>query len=288
MRVKTTLCGAVAVLAATGLVVSAPPATRGKAPVKGPVARALEYAPKGTIGVIHVNVKAAGKAAVKELAKAKIIGQETVEGLLPVLGKIDSAEVYVVGPEGEPMPVVVLRGRITASDIARTAKVFGLPPFKKQANGRYGPEAKGGPPVLAILGAEATDLPAGVTVIGLSGMLQPEFVKTLRQQKNDKVVGLLKGVDTSADVWGACDLSGIKEEDAPITIKGSVFVVTKGRSKIKMVFKDAKYAREIQDEFKGAKTTWKALVEAVAVNVKDKRVTIASFAIALDGSLAGA
>ena len=276
MRGKTALCGALAILVAGGLVVLAPAVAWGETPEKGSVARALEYAPKGTVGVIHVNVRSAGRAAVKELAKAKIIGQDTVKALLPVLGKIESAEVYVVGPEGPPMPVVVLRGRITAADVATIAKVFGLPPFKKQANGRYGPDVRGGPPVLAILGAEATDLPAGVTVIGLAGMLQPEFFKTFGQQNSDKVVALLKGVNTSADIWGAADLSGIKEEDAPRSIKGCLFVVTKGRSKIDMVFKDAKYARQIQAEFNGAKTVGKALAEAIEINVKDKRVTIAS------------
>ena len=244
--------------------------------MKDPVARALEYLPKGTVGVIHVNVKAAGRDAVKGLAKAGIIDQDTAKALLPVLGKIGSADVYMIGSEGPPMPFLVLRGRITGVDITRIAKAFGLPPFEKQANGRYAPGARGGPAFLVVLGAEATDLPAGVSVIGLAGMFQPEFIKTLGAGGNEKLLGALKGMDTSADVWGAADLSRVPDEDIPMSIKVSLFVVTKGRSKIEMVFKDAKYARNTRDGFKNEKTVGKALAEAIEINVKDKRVTIAS------------
>ena len=252
MRAKTGLCGVVGVLAVTGLVVSAPPATRGKAPAKGPVARALEYAPKGTVGVIHVNVKAVGKDVAKELGKAGILGPDAVKGLLSVLGKIESADVYLIRGGDEPMPFVVLRGKIAADDIGRITKAFGLPPFKKQPNGRYGPARKGGPPVLVILGSQATDLPAGVSVVGLAPMLQPEFLKTLGQQKNEKLAGLLKGVDPTASIWGAMDLGFVRDEDAPESVAGSLHLVTRGRSKIEMVFKNAKLAAQAETEFKNS------------------------------------
>jgi hypothetical protein len=199
--------------------------------------QAMTYAPDGAVALVHVEVRAMVRGALEALGQTGMLPKESAAEVGELAGKIGSLDVFVQ-PGVMPMPLGVVRGRLSLEDLKALAARApgGKAAVEAGANGRYLLQVKGAPPVQAVLGSEADDVPDDVVLMGL-GRLAPEDVAELGRGKAEKLRALLGGVDTAAPVWGAADLRpfGLAPE-MPQTVRLSLHVVTRGRSRVEAVY----------------------------------------------------
>jgi len=234
------------VLVLAGLAAAGPGSARAESAAgKAALSRAIQFAPFGAVGVVHVDCGSAAKIVAAAFKSGALPGGQAA-GFAKIALKFTAIDVYLLpGRRGEPMPVLVLHGKLAGQDVVALWSSFGGAKISKGANGRYGP-ADTKPPSMAILGTEASDLPDGVTVIGPARLLTDELVAGIGKGTNHILPGLLKRIDTSAEAWGGMDLRSLKDPSAPVMIRGSLYLVTKGPSKLDMIFRNEKAAAEFE------------------------------------------
>ncbi|HUU58085.1 MAG TPA: hypothetical protein VMZ50_00965, partial [Phycisphaerae bacterium] len=276
-------------MAASGAAGAFAPVAEAAGPGAAAVARALKYLPKGAVGIVHVEIKAQIKEVVEQSVKAGL-PEDFAKLFLKMGARIDAVDVYLLPGRGSPMPLLLVHGKIGGEDLTELAGLISsAPPVKKADNGRYTIVGKGGPPIGMVVGDDANDVPAGVTVMGLAPMLTTEFLKTLGKGDKAALAAMLKGVDTTAAVWGAADTGFLADPDAPKRIVGSVRLVTKGISKVEMIFSGPDPARDFEQSIQKHQGIARPVVEHMIIKRTDAKVTLETKAPEplLGGILAG-
>ena len=216
------------------------------------MAQVLAIAPPGAAGVVHVG--AWGRtAAMLEKNVGMLKGtpaDQPLRTVLPFMKKISSADVFLVpGPgSGEPVAVFALRGKFGPDDLAGVLRVVspGHAKLDKPGNGRYVfSAAEGPPPLVMIVGDEATDAPAGVVLIGLKSTLTAELAAGLGRGDNTALERLLSDVDTAADIWGGM-LPADAQKDLPREISGSINLTGTDSLKLTLVCRSEEMAQQME------------------------------------------
>ena len=253
--------------------------------------RAGRFAPPTAISVSHFNVKRIAESIGAMLDGNQVFELEKHEAPLTVLGKINSMDAYQLGTGDEPNPLIAFYGNFGPEDIAvleRAASDTGAVRIQKGLNGRCQVHLKGDSPFIVsightsgavrefvlILGDEADDVPGGMVLAGLPGALTPELLKTLGKASNKTLQVLLKGLDPSADACVAMDARAIKDEIGFLSIKGSLFFLTEGRSNVEVLFDSPEAARKVTKEIAEFPFISKLLQELVDFEVKGDRLAI--------------
>lgn len=212
--------------------------------------RTLKYAPAGMVGLIHVDPRSAVKELLAEVSMKKdVLPADQAKAASRALESLLALDVYMVAvtdansKKSSVVPVLGLFGKLSPDDVgAAMALLPEMSPTKwvKAGNGRYTMGEKG--PLQLVVGGEAPELPAGVSLLGVGAMLDKDFFAQLGHKPTEALAGLLASVDAAADVWLAVDLNSDTSADAPKTVAGSMFVGRKGLSKITIEFKDPNWA----------------------------------------------
>ncbi len=222
--------------------------------------RTLKYAPAGTVGVIHIDPRSAVKELLAEVSmKRDVLPEGQAKAAQRAVENLSALDVYMVAvtdaasKKTAVVPVLGLVGKLSTDDIgAAMALLPDMPAAKwvKAGNGRYTMGEKG--PLQLVVGGEASELPEGVSFLGVGTMLDKDFFTQLGHKPSDALAGLLASVNVAADAWLAVDMHADTSADAPKTIVGSLFVGRKGLSKVAIEFKDPNWATGFRKDLQQA------------------------------------
>ncbi len=180
---------------------------------------ALSLAPPDAFGVIHIELKPLVNSVLAELEKQKAdLSDVPVDQIRRTAEKAAVMDVFLV-PGSGMMPlgaVAIVRSPVSPADFGELMKAGGqkAPELKKLGNGRYG--ADDGDEQILIYGAEASDVPDGVLLLGDRALLTEEYLKKLGTGKNEKLRAMLGDVRSAAPLWLAASLEALP---LPIPIK---------------------------------------------------------------------
>ncbi|MHC4984018.1 MAG: DUF4339 domain-containing protein [Planctomycetota bacterium] len=224
----------------------------------GAVERAMEYAPPGAFGIIHINYSALADDMVKEarkLAKDMLkegrkrkddlggLSDADLDEMEKAYRKVDSVDLFVLDTKVEPPLVAAIRTSLTPDELINLPGPFGAwcAGLKKGDNGRYD-SPKGG--LRLIFGAEASDLDRGIVLLGLPELLTEELVGELGTGENEELRKVLRDVDTSLPAWGAFSFHSVDDKEAPKKMVLALDPRGEGRGQAAMTFEDEKYAEK--------------------------------------------
>jgi len=213
------------------------------------VERALKYAPEGTVGLVHYEVKSLAKDLSAQLLKRlepNIPLEPLIRELIALAEKIDAIDMFLVSDKNGAMaPVVVIYGMIAEQDVNRVLQSFlgrrddAL--LSKTGDGRYAQKGSG---LLLVIGGEASELPAGVAFVGQASTLTPAFLAGLGKGRNEDLVNRLKDVDTAAPAWLAVILDRAGPAgNLPKWTAGAWYLTGGGQSRQVLEFEDANAAQ---------------------------------------------
>ncbi|HUU22993.1 MAG TPA: GYF domain-containing protein, partial [Phycisphaerae bacterium] len=214
------------------------------------VIAALEYAPPGTVGVLHVDFQALAGEVFKELRRREAdLPKEVWDSLERVSSKIEAVDLFIVAGKGQqPQPFVVVHGDLTAKDVQDAAKFAArVSPLREVGSGQYEVPIEG-ERIRVIFGGEAKDVPAGVILAGPEELLTSKRVSKLGAGDADWLRELLGEVDGSAPIWGGIELPEGLDDDAPQTVVGHVDPREGGEARVRMSFRGKRSARKAAGE----------------------------------------
>ena len=200
------------------------------------VIAALKYAPAGTVGVVHVDVRVLAEEVFREFRRREAnLRQEEWNSLERASSKVEAVDIFLVAGEGEqPQPFVVVRGNLKPKDIQDAAKLAGrVPPLREVGGGQYEVPIEG-ERIRVIFGGEAEGVPAGVILAGPAALLTSEGVRGLGDGDQDRLRELLEEVDGSAPIWAGVEWPEGLDNDAPQTIAGHLDPREGGAVRVRM------------------------------------------------------
>ena len=209
------------------------------------VEAAMEYAPPGAVGVLHVDYKALVADVLAELRKHRDrlggISEADLDQIAAAAAKMDSVDLFIAPGLPEPKVVGVVRTSLAPGDIMSLLQTLGAEPgtMTKGDNGRYHYTKTR---VRLIFGSEADDLDSGIVLVAPPDVLTDEFVAKLGSDDNATLRDLLGEVDTSRPVWATVGLEFLPGESAPTRILASLDPRGDGSGGGTFVFRSEKHA----------------------------------------------
>ena len=220
---------------------------------------AVEFAPPGTVGIVHYDISAIRDLALARLRDEENLDADDVEEVTGMLEEVTSVTMFALEVDDDVELFVAYRTSMHPNDLMELMDALDLPAMDdltRSTNGRYTTEY--GP--VAIHGEQSDDVDDGVILMLTSDERDSEdFLASLGHDLERDMARMVGNVKRSAPFWVAILPGRIEDDDEmPVTVSGWLDPRGDGSGKITMAFHDvddaenAKEALEDDDDITGA------------------------------------